>query len=64
MTEDETQHGKKWPGFALFVPAGLFIGMGIGWILGYMVPGLLIGLGIGFLVMAIHRARARAETPK
>lgn len=37
------------------VPAGLFIGMGIGWVLGYLVQGLLIGLGTGFLAMAIAR---------
>lgn len=37
------------------MPAGLFIGMGIGWALGYLVQGLLIGMGGGFLAMAIAR---------
>ena len=37
----------------LFIPAGLFIGMGIGWALGYLVQGLFIGLGAGFLLLGI-----------
>jgi hypothetical protein len=37
----------------LFIPAGLFIGMGIGWIFGYLVQGMFIGLGAGFLGLAI-----------
>ena len=37
----------------LFIPAGLFIGMGIGWTMGYLVQGMFIGLGAGFLLFAI-----------
>jgi len=37
----------------IFIPAGLFIGMGIGWALDYMVAGMFIGLGVGFLGLAI-----------
>jgi hypothetical protein len=37
----------------LFIPAGLFIGMGVGWIFGYLVQGMFIGLGVGFLGLAI-----------
>jgi hypothetical protein len=37
----------------IFIPAGLFIGMGVGWIFGYLVQGLLIGMGAGFLALAI-----------
>jgi hypothetical protein len=37
----------------LFIPAGLFIGMGIGWIFDSLVQGLFIGLGAGFLALAI-----------
>ena len=37
----------------LFIPAGLFIGMGIGWALGYLVQGMFIGLGVGFLLFGI-----------
>ena len=55
MTE-ETK--KKYLG-AIFIPAGLFIGMGIGWALGFLVPGLFIGLGAGFLLFAISTLRTR-----
>ncbi|HEY41298.1 MAG TPA: respiratory nitrate reductase subunit gamma [Dehalococcoidia bacterium] len=37
----------------LFIPAGLFIGMGIGWALDYLVQGMFIGLGAGFLLFGI-----------
>ena len=43
----------------LFIPAGLFIGMGIGWALGYLVQGLLIGLGVGFLLFGLVMLKAR-----
>jgi hypothetical protein len=53
---NETEESKKrWAISGLFIPAGLFIGMGIGWALGYLVQGLFIGLGAGFLGMAIVR---------
>ena len=55
---DETKEPKKRKGVSgLFIPAGLFLGMGIGWTLGYLVPGLFIGLGAGFLAMAIVRLK-------
>jgi hypothetical protein len=50
-TEKEDDGIKKAAG--IFIPAGLFIGMGIGWIFDYLVQGLLIGLGAGFLALAI-----------
>jgi hypothetical protein len=37
----------------LFIPAGLFLGIGAGFFLNELVPGILFGLGIGFLGMAI-----------
>lgn len=43
----------------LLIPAGLFIGMGIGWALDYMVQGLFIGLGVGFLLYAAVVLMAR-----
>jgi hypothetical protein len=53
---NETEESKRvWQISGLFIPAGLFIGMGIGWALGYLVQGLFIGLGAGFLAMAIVR---------
>ena len=38
---------------ALFIPAGLFLGMGWGFLTGLFVAGLFMGLGIGFLAFAI-----------
>jgi len=37
----------------LFIPAGLFVGMGVGFLIDELVAGLMLGLGAGFLVMAI-----------
>ena len=51
---NETKESKRrWEISGLCIPAGLFIGMGIGWALDYLVQGLFIGLGGGFLAMAI-----------
>jgi hypothetical protein len=58
MTNDTEKNKKKWEVSGLFIPAGLFIGMGIGWVLGYLIQGLFIGLGVGFLAMAIVRLKA------
>lgn len=37
----------------LFIPAGLFIGFGFGFLLGNLVPYMFLGLGFGFLIFAI-----------
>ena len=37
----------------IFIPAGLFIGMGIGFLTDELVAGLFIGLGAGFVLFAI-----------
>jgi hypothetical protein len=39
----------------LFIPAGLFIGLGIGGIYGHWLAGPLLGLGLGFLFMTIFK---------
>ena len=36
-----------------FIPAGMFIGLGVGFITGQLVGYLLIGFGLGFLVTAL-----------
>ena len=59
MTEETEESKKRRDISGLFIPAGLFLGMGIGWVLGLLVPGLFIGLGVGFLGMAIARMRMR-----
>ena len=49
----ETNKEKRRKTAGLFIPAGLFIGMGIGWAIGNFLPGMFIGLGVGFLGFAI-----------
>lgn len=53
--EQQDQSRKGWEAAGVAVPAGLFIGMGVGWIFDEMLPGLFIGLGVGMLAMAIIR---------
>jgi len=55
MSEEEREDRSKkaWETSGVLVPAGLLIGMGIGWIFGHLVPGLFIGLGAGMLAMAV-----------
>ena len=58
MANDTENNKKKWEVAGIMIPAGLFIGMGIGWAFGYLVQGLFIGLGAGFVAMAIIRLKA------
>jgi high-affinity Fe2+/Pb2+ permease len=37
----------------LFIPAGVIIGLGVGFLTGNIVAWLLIGLGIGFFLFAL-----------
>lgn len=43
----------------LYIPAGLFLGMGIGFLIGELVAGLFIGIGIGFFLTAISKIKRR-----
>ena len=43
----------------LFIPAGLFLGLGMGFIYGQVVAGIFLGLGVGFVAMAISRMACR-----
>ena len=58
MTDEAEKNKKKWAVSGLFIPAGLFVGMGLGWAFGYLAQGLFIGLGAGFLAMALVRLKA------
>ncbi len=42
--ESEHRHRNRF-----LIPAGLFIGLGVGMLLNYPGPGLLIGMGLGFI---------------
>jgi hypothetical protein len=49
----EQKKEKRKGASGLFIPAGLFLGMGIGWVFDYLVQGMFIGLGVGFLIFAV-----------
>ena len=61
MTHETEETKRRWTVGGLLIPAGLFIGMGIGWALGYLVQGMFIGLGAGFLAMALAVALVRPK---
>ncbi|HVP94417.1 MAG TPA: hypothetical protein VMS89_04515, partial [Methanoregulaceae archaeon] len=46
----------------IFIPAFLFIGIGIGLLVGQPGVGALVGIGIGFLAMAVARTGGGAGT--
>lgn len=46
---------KKEDRSGLFIPAGLFIGMGIGFLTDQLVGWMFIGLGAGFLGMISYK---------
>ena len=51
--EKEPKKDKRKSFSGVFIPAGLFIGMGVGWLMDAFVDGMFIGLGAGFLMFAI-----------
>ena len=54
----QPEQPKKQKGISgVAIPAGLFIGMGIGFAVDHLVAGLFIGLGAGFLLMVILRIK-------
>jgi len=55
MAKRERKQLDKRDMAGLFVPAGLFIGMGIGFLFSQLVAGVFIGLGVGFVLMIIFR---------
>jgi hypothetical protein len=50
QSEDEK---KQWSITGVAIPAGVLLGLGIGFLMDNIVPGILIGLGIGFFFMMI-----------
>ena len=48
---EKGKKGKDMGG--LFIPAGLFIGMGFGFIYNNLIAGLFIGLGAGFAAFGL-----------
>ena len=53
MAKKEVREDKKKSIGALFIPAGLFIGFGIGFLVDNVPAGMFLGLGAGFAAFAI-----------
>ena len=50
---------KKEDVSGLFIPAGLFLGLGFGFFTQQIVVGIFIGLGFGFLGMAVSKHKKK-----
>jgi len=53
MSTQSDEQKKQWGITGVAVPAGLFIGMGVGFLIGNITAGIFLGLGGGFLTMLI-----------
>ena len=53
MSAQSEETKKQWGVTGVAIPAGLFIGMGVGFLIGNIIAGIFLGLGGGFLVMLI-----------
>ncbi len=53
MSPQSEEQKKQWGITGVAIPAGVFIGLGIGFLIGNIAAGLFLGLGGGFLVMFI-----------
>ena len=53
MSQEDAKPKGRWEAAGVLVPACLFIGMGVGFLVDYLVAGLFIGLGAGLLLMAL-----------
>jgi len=53
MTKQSDDQKKDWNITGLAIPAGLLIGLGVGFMVDNVPGGLFIGLGGGFLAMMV-----------
>ncbi len=53
MAKEEKK--RKDDASGLFVPGGLLVGIGLGFVFGNIPAGTLIGLGAGFIVIGVIR---------
>lgn len=51
MAKKESKNDDKNKGY--FIPAGIFLGLGAGFLINDIAAGLFIGMGVGFTLMAI-----------
>jgi len=55
MAKKKTESKKRDDNSGIFVPAGVLLGLGFGFLLNNIPAFLFIGLGAGFLAMALFR---------
>jgi hypothetical protein len=53
MSPQSEKSKKQWSITGVAIPAGLFIGMGAGFLVDNITAGIFLGLGVGFLAMMI-----------
>ncbi len=54
----QSEQPKKDTGVTgLAIPAGLFIGLGVGFLVDNIPAGIFLGLGCGFLIMLVVRVK-------
>jgi len=53
MSPKSEEQKKQWNITGVAIPGGLFIGMGVGFLVDNIAAGIFLGLGSGFLVMMI-----------
>ena len=53
MSTQSEESKKQWGVTGVAIPAGLLIGLGIGFLIDNIAAGIFLGLGGGFLVMLI-----------
>jgi len=53
MSTQSEETKKQWGITGVAIPAGLLIGMGVGFLIGNITAGIFLGLGGGFLFMLI-----------
>ena len=53
MSKESEEQKKQWGITGVAIPAGLFIGMGFGFLVNNITAGIFLGLGVGFLAMMI-----------
>jgi hypothetical protein len=61
MVKQNKKECKCHSSSGLFIPAGLFIGLGLGFVLNRVVAGIFLGLGAGFICMAIARSMCKCN---
>lgn len=54
MAKGKNKEAKKSSPGALFIPAGILLGFGIGFAVSNIPAGMFIGLGAGFLAFALY----------